>query len=299
MLVLVSDDLWNGYGQPPYPFWALKINADTTILISKKSNTPFTIGDETYQSGDTVTICGYVYAIYNYNYTQINYHFSSSPREDRLWRPYAIYFCDDGYLMITVDDDNHKLYCTSAYNDMTWQGSLGGGVFRYEETDQTDNLGYPIIMVYNDATQAAGKRFSIARHSDGAVTIRDLDNANMPNNGQLWLNCSYVSGFDTWACDTMDFNIVIHNDIMPLIKYPPHGYSSSPFYANCTTPFEAGKYNTNNPYSLSHLSYEVSGRTVNFNVEESDDNNTLTLTPVGEPDGCLDSYVFHRIKRKQ
>ena len=303
VLVLVSDDLWNGYGQPPYPFWALKINEDTTILTSKRSNTPFTIGDETYQSGDTVTICGYVYAIYSYDYTQINYHFSSSPREDRLWRPYAIYFCDDGYseglLMITVDDDNHKLYCTSTYNDMTWQGSLGGGVFRYEETDQTDNLGHPIIMVYNDATQAAGKRFSIARHSDGAVTIRDLDNANMPNNGQLWLNCSYVSGFETWACDTMDFNIVIHNDIMPLIKYPPHGYSSSPFYASCTTPFEAGKYNTNNPYSFSHLSYEVSGRTVNFNVEESDDNNTLTLTPVGEPDGCLDSYVFHRIERKR
>ena len=296
VLVSISDEYWWGYGEPPYPFWALKINEDTTILTSKRTNTPFTIGDEVYQEGDTVTICGYIYAMYNYDYTQINYYFSSSPREDRLWRPYAVYFneSNEGLLMITVDDDNHKLYCTSTHNDITWQGSLGGGVFSYAEIGMEDNLGNPIIIVYNDATQAPGVRFSIEHRSNGAIILHDLDGANMPNNGtpgQLWLNVSFTSCWHTWVCDTMGFNIVIHYDAMPLIKYPPHGYSSSPFYANCTTPFEIGLFSGYFERYGSSITYEATEHSIMLNGLDHD------ITVIGEPDGCLDNYVFHMIER--
>ena len=314
VLVIVPAD-YNPYDhnlETEQHYWGLRINEDTIFRLSRGYNYIYwvwayqtthtiTLNGQEYNSDDSVTLCGSAYSSYNRWYDEIIYilDLSNSPRTDNLWRPYALYYVEDneGILMITVDEDNHKLYCTSTYNDMTWQSSLGGGIFRYEETDQTDNLGNPIILVYNDAIQSEGKRFSIAHHNGGAITIRDLDNVNMPGNGQLWLNCSYVSGFETWACDTLGFNIVIHRDIMPLIKYPPHGYSSSPSYVNCTTPFEAGKFYTDYTYSFSPLHYEVSGRTVNFNVEESDDIETVTLTPIGEPAGCLDSYVFHRIER--
>ena len=302
VLVSIPTEGYEIYGYMEYPYWGLKINEDTVLRTTKQMDKPFIIGDSSYDIGDTVTICGWVHAGYNSDYTKIIYYFTwnNYHRSDDLWRPYPIYYAesDEGLLMITVDDNNHKLYSTSTYDNQTWQGSIGGGIFSYEETNQTDNFGNPIIMVYNDALQSGGKRFSIEHCPDGDILLRDLDGSSMPSGSQMRLKCRYTN-WNTWACDTMGFNIVIHQDAEPLIKYPPHGYSSSPFYANCTTPFEAGLFTTDDSYSFSPLTYYVSGRVVNFTYYSGyyNGHSTLTLTPVGESTGCVDSYVFHKIVR--
>jgi hypothetical protein len=298
-LVSVARDYYSDI--PQYGYWALRINEDTVFRLAwngsyHPTNTPLIISGAEYHMGDTVTLCGSTYAKYGYEYTEIIYilDLDNHNYEDDLWRPFLT-LCsegDPGGLMITIDENNHTIYSTSTNENLIWQGKIGGGIFRYEETSQTDNLGNPIYMVYNDATQSGGNPFSIEQRPNGYMILHDLT-ASSGSSSSIWLYRRYI-GWKTWVCDTLGFNIVIHIDVGGDLSYY-QGYSSYPFYVDCTTPFEAGSFINNYGY-WGPLTYTETGREVNFTYEEID-YKTIRMTPVGEPDGCIDSYVFHLIER--
>ncbi|MBR4506095.1 MAG: hypothetical protein IKP21_04905 [Bacteroidales bacterium] len=299
-LVSVARDYYSDI--PQYGYWALRINEDTVFRLAwngsyHPTNTPLIISGAEYHMGDTVTLCGSTYAKYGYEYTEIIYilDLDNHNYEDDLWRPFLT-LCsegDPGGLMITIDENNHTIYSTSTNENLIWQGKIGGGIFRYEETSQTDNLGNPIYMVYNDATQSGGNPFSIEQRPNGYMILHDLTSSS-GSSSSIWLYRRYI-GWETWVCDTLGFNIVIHIDVGGDLPYH-QGYSSYPFYVDCTTPFEAGSFVNNNYGYWGPLTYTETGREVNSTYEEID-YKTIRMTPVGEPDGCIDSYVFHLIER--
>lgn len=303
-LVSIQREYYSDYIQ--YPYWGLKVNDDTVYRVVKNgsyrtTDEKITIKGYEFRYGDTVIFSGSTRLSRDFNYDLIyilDLDFNNYP--DNLWKPYPIYCSesDNGTLMITLDEENNTLYCTSTYDDQEWQGKIGGGVFRYEETSQTDSLGNPIIMVYNDAMHSSGSPFSIEHRSNSDVILRDLTGTDNPYQsiytpGSIRLYRTYT-GIETWVCDTLGFNIVMHIYNDGCIPYY-EGYFSSPFYAGCTTPFISGRFTNQSGFrTICYVdrNYSVIS-TANFEVIYT--GTTLTLTPISELDGCVESYVFHQI----
>ncbi len=304
-LVSIPVEYYSDY--PLYPYWGLKVNEDTVFRIVKNGsyrhvNELISIEGYNFSLGDTITLCGSKGLSRDSNYDLIyilDLDFNNYP--DNLWKPYPLY-CSDGYsgtLMVKLVEDAHKIYCTSAYDSQEWQGKIGGGIFSYEETTQTDSLGNPIIMVYNDAISSAGSPFSIEHRANGDVILRDLTGMENPYQsvytpGSITLQRTYT-GWETWACDTMGFNIVMHINNGGCVPYY-EGYFSSPFYVNCTTPFKASRFINDDFRRVTFVDNDNNVLGV-ANFEVSRNGSYMILTPVGEPEGCAESYVFYRIER--
>ena len=288
-------------------YWGLKVSKDSTFRLVKggcfiTTNRTFKINGKPCHLGDTVTLCGELHTGWD-SYNDYFYLLLDRTGEQDPSRPIPLYEgSKNGYnILMTLDENHHLMYCTSTFGDQTWQGKIGGGKFRYEETDQTDSLGNPVIMVYNDAmgTQAP---FSMEQRNSTTLVLRDLtaiDTTDPTSHtlGEITLHRTYYV-YETWVCDTLGFNIVIHYYTEHIIKYEDsHGWSSSPFYVNCATPFEAGAFDAN---MWDYFIYSATNNRVDFNTEyiydiDEHGHDEIILTPVNTPAGCLESYVFRNI----
>lgn len=306
VLVYVQQDYYSDYQQ--YSYWGLKVSEDSVLRLSRggvylTTNQPLTVGDTTYYAGSdmgtTVTLCGTLYSrwgAYGDYFVLVLDGGSPSPQGEP---PLPVYIGEkDGYrMLITLDEEHHRMYCNSTLADLTWQGAIGGGVFDYSETDQTDGLGNPIIQVrgYDDHDHP----FSIERVNSTTTVLRDLgyystDNI-VHNLDEITLHRTYFC-WETWVCDTMGFNIVIHLNVEGDVHYTL-GYSSSPFYVDCVTYFGIGEFYPDQfGNGWGTMTYTDTGREVEF-IADHIDQNTVSLTLADGASGCLTSYVFHRIIR--
>ena len=301
-LVYIQRDYYSDY--PQYSYWGLKVSEDSIFRLAKggvylTTNNPLVIDSITYRAGEnmgeTVTICGALslqWDAYS-DYFVLDLDNRSYPYGTP---PMPVYVGEkDGYkFLMTLDTMNHRMYCTSTLGDMTWQGVIGGGVFHYLETEQSDIHGNPVIEVYNDAFTTGGQ-FSMERTNSTTIVLRDLGyystDQYVHTLDGITLHRTYLC-WETWVCDTMGFNIVIHLNTEGDVHHSI-GYSSSPFYVDCPTPFEAGEFYPNS-WDWGPMTYTATGRTVDMTASYIDDN-TVILTPVDEPVGCVESYVFHRL----
>ena len=297
-LVYIQRDYYSDY--PQYPYWGLKVSEDSIFRLAKgglylTTNNPLSIDDTVYHMGETVTLCGALslqWDAYS-DYFVLDLDNRSYPYGTA---PIPVYVGEtDGYkFLMTLDTMNHRMYCTSTLGDMTWQGVIGGGMFHYLETDQSDIHGNTVIEVYNDAFSSGGQ-FSIERTNSTTIVLRDLGyyptDQYVHTLGEITLHRTYLC-WETWVCDTMGFNIVIHLNTEGDVHHSI-GYSSAPFYVDCPTPFEAGEFYPNS-WDWGPITYIATGRTVDMTASYIDDN-TVILTPVDEPVGCIGSYVFHRV----
>lgn len=306
VLVYVQQDYYSDYQQ--YSYWGLKVSEDSVLRLSRggvylTTNQPLTVGDTTYYAGSdmgtTVTLCGTLYSrwgAYGDYFVLVLDGGSPSPQGEP---PLPVYIGEkDGYrMLITLDEEHHRMYCNSTLADLTWQGAIGGGVFDYSETDQTDGLGNPIIQVrgYDDHDHP----FSIERVNSTTTVLRDLgyystDNI-VHNLDEITLHRTYFC-WETWVCDTMGLNIVIHLNVEGDVHYTL-GYSSSPFYVDCVTYFGIGEFYPDRfGNGWGTMTYTDTGREVEF-IADHIDQNTVSLTLADGASGCLTSYVFHRIIR--
>ena len=306
VLVYVQQDYYSDYQQ--YSYWGLKVSEDSVLRLSRggvylTTNQTLTVGDTTYYAGSdmgtTVTLCGTLYSrwgAYGDYFVLVLDGGSPSPQGEP---PLPVYIGEkDGYrMLITLDEEHHRMYCNSTLADLTWQGAIGGGVFDYSETDQTDGLGNPIIQVrgYDDHDHP----FSIERVNSTTTVLRDLgyystDNI-VHNLDEIILHRTYFC-WETWVCDTMGFNIVIHLNVEGDVHYTL-GYSSSPFYVDCVTYFGIGEFYPDRfGNGWGTMTYTDTGREVEF-IADHIDQNTVSLTLADGASGCLTSYVFHRIIR--
>ena len=303
VLVYVQQDYYSDYQQ--YSYWGLKVSEDSIFRLSKNgvfltTDKPLSIDDTVYHMGETVTLCGALSLCWDAlsDYFVLDLDGRSYPYGTP---PMPVYYGHlNGYkLTLTLDTMNHRMYCTSTLGDQTWQGTIGGGVFSYNETGETDGLGNPIVMVYNDALSTDGHPFSMERTNSTTFVLHDLGyystDQNLHTLDGITLHRTY-NCWETWVCDTMGFNIVIHLNTQGDYHYST-GFSSAPFYVDCPTPFEAGEFHPtgfNNGWGP--MTYTDTGREVEF-IADHIDQNTVSLTLADGASGCLTSYVFHRIIR--
>ena len=303
VLVYVQQDYYSDYQQ--YSYWGLKVSEDSIFRLSKNgvfltTDNPLSIDDTVYHMGETVTLCGALSLCWDAlsDYFVLDLDGRSYPYGTPPMPVYYGYL--NGYkLTLTLDTMNHRMYCTSTLGDQTWQGTIGGGVFSYNETGETDGLGNPIVMVYNDALSTDGHPFSMERTNSTTFVLHDLGyystDQNLHTLDGITLHRTY-NCWETWVCDTMGFNIVIHLNTQGDYHYST-GFSSAPFYVDCPTPFEAGEFHPtgfNNGWGP--MTYTDTGREVEF-IADHIDQNTVSLTLADGASGCLTSYVFHRIIR--
>ncbi len=303
VLVYVQQDYYSDYQQ--YSYWGLKVSEDSIFRLSKNgvfltTDNPLSIDDTVYHMGETVTLCGALSLCWDAlsDYFVLDLDGRSYPYGTPPMPVYYGYL--NGYkLTLTLDTMNHRMYCTSTLGDQTWQGTIGGGVFSYNETGETDGLGNPIVMVYNDALSTDGHPFSMERTNSTTFVLHDLGyystDQNLHTLDGITLHRTYYC-WETWVCDTMGFNIVIHLNTQGDYHYST-GFSSAPFYVDCPTPFEAGEFHPtgfNNGWGP--MTYTDTGREVEF-IADHIDQNTVSLTLADGASGCLTSYVFHRIIR--
>ncbi len=299
-LVYIQRDYYSDY--PQYSYWGLKVSEDSIFRLAKNgvyltTNNPLIIDSTTYRAGEnmgeTVTICGALslqWDAYS-DYFVLDLDGRSYPYGTP---PMPVYYGEkDGYkFLMTLDTMNHRMYCTSTLGDMTWQGALGGGIFHYEETSETDGLGNPVMLVTSGVSE--GHPFSMEKTNSTTLVLHDLGyyqtDQYVHTLDGITLHRTYLC-WETWICDTMGFNIVIHLNTEGDVHYSL-GYSSSPFYVDCPTPFEAGEFYPNF-FDWGPITYTATGRFVDFTANYIDDN-TVSLTPVDESVGCVGSYVFHR-----
>lgn len=302
-LVYIQRDDYSDY--PQYSYWGLKVSEDSIFRLSKNgvfltTDNPLSIDDTVYHMGETVTLCGALSLCWDAlsDYFVLDLDGRSYPYGTPPMPVYYGYL--NGYkLTLTLDTMNHRMYCTSTLGDQTWQGTIGGGVFSYNETGETDGLGNPIVMVYNDALSTDGHPFSMERTNSTTFVLHDLGyystDQNLHTLDGITLHRTY-NCWETWVCDTMGFNIVIHLNTQGDYHYST-GFSSAPFYVDCPTPFEAGEFHPtgfNNGWGP--MTYTDTGREVEF-IADHIDQNTVSLTLADGASGCLTSYVFHRIIR--
>lgn len=302
-LVYIQRDDYSNY--PQYSYWGLKVSEDSIFRLSKNgvfltTDNPLSIDDTVYHMGETVTLCGALSLCWDAlsDYFVLDLDGRSYPYGTPPIPVYYGYL--NGYkLTLTLDTMNHRMYCTSTLGDQTWQGTIGGGVFSYNETGETDGLGNPIVMVYNDALSTDGHPFSMERTNSTTFVLHDLGyystDQNLHTLDGITLHRTY-NCWETWVCDTMGFNIVIHLNTQGDYHYST-GFSSAPFYVDCPTPFEAGEFHPtgfNNGWGP--MTYTDTGREVEF-IADHIDQNTVSLTLADGASGCLTSYVFHRIIR--
>ena len=303
VLVYVQQDYYSDYQQ--YSYWGLKVSEDSIFRLSKNgvfltTDNPLSIDDTVYHMGETVTLCGALSLRWDAlsDYFVLDLDGRSYPYGTPPLPVYHGYL--NGYkLTLTLDTMNHRMYCTSTLGDQTWQGTIGSGVFSYNETGETDGLGNPIVMVYNDALSTDGHPFSMERTNSTTFVLHDLGyystDQNLHTLDGITLHRTY-NCWETWVCDTMGFNIVIHLNTQGDYHYST-GFSSAPFYVDCPTPFEAGEFHPtgfNNGWGP--MTYTDTGREVEF-IADHIDQNTVSLTLADGASGCLTSYVFHRIIR--
>lgn len=304
-LVYIQRDDYSDY--PQYSYWGLKVSEDSIFRLSKNgvfltTDNPLSIDDTVYHMGETVTLCGALSLCWDAlsDYFVLDLDGRSYPYGTPPMPVYYGYL--NGYkLTLTLDTMNHRMYCTSTLGDQTWQGTIGGGVFSYNETGETDGLGNPIVMVYNDALSTDGHPFSMERTNSTTFVLHDLGyystDQNLHTLDGITLHRTYYC-WETWVCDTMGFNIVIHLNTQGDYHYST-GFSSAPFYVDCPTPFEAGEFHPtgfNNDNGWGPMTYTDTGREVEF-IADHIDQNTVSLTLADGASGCLTSYVFHRIIR--
>ncbi|MBQ8703785.1 MAG: hypothetical protein IJ524_05375 [Bacteroidales bacterium] len=302
-LVYVQRDYHSDY--PQYSYWGLRVSEDSVFRLAKggvylTTNNPLIIDGTTYRAGEsmgeTVTLCGAL----NLQWDAYSDYFVLDL--DNNYRPYGtppmpVYVGEkDGYkFLMTLDTTNHRMYCTSTLGDFAWQGAIGGGMFDYLETDMADIHGNAIIEVFHPCA-SEGHPFSLERTNNTTIVLHDYGNYTtdqyLHTLDGITLHRTYGC-WETWGCDTMGFNIVIHLNTEGDAHYSI-GYSSMPFYVDCPTPFEAGEFypdRFNNGWGT--MTYTATGRTVNMTADFIDDN-TVRLTPQDETVGCVGSYVFHR-----
>ena len=300
-LVYIQRDDYSDY--PQYSYWGLKVSEDSIFRLSKNgvfltTKNPLSIDDTVYHMGETVTLCGALSLRWDAfsDYFVLDLDGRSYPYGTPPMPVYYGYL--NGYkLTLTLDTMNHHMYCTSTLGDQTWQGDIGGGVFSYNETGETDGLGNPIVMVYNDALSTDGHPFSMERTNSTTFVLHDLGyystDQNLHTLDGITLHRTY-NCWETWVCDTMGFNIVIHLNTQGDYHYST-GFSSAPFYVDCPTPFEAGEFHPtgfNNGWGP--IIYTTTERFVDFTANYID-GNTVMITPVDETVGCVGSYVFQRL----
>lgn len=304
-LVYIPNEYGGDY--PRYSYWGLKVSEDSVFrLVSNylylTTDHPIVIGDSAYSvtdiMGHTVTLCGRLYTQWD-AYSDYFVLVLDNSRVSQGEPPLPVYVGEmDGYrLLMTLDEENHRMYCTSTLGDMGWQGCIGGGVFRYEETGETDAQGTPTIRVYNDAN-GDGHPFLMERRDGVTFVLHDLsyypqDQYRHTLDG-ITLHRTYGC-WETWVCDTMGFNIVIHLNVEGDVHYRL-GLSSAPFYVDCPTPFEAGEFypdHSNNGWGP--MTYTATGRLADLTAGYIDE---MTRSLTSNEMSCVGSYVFNRIIRQ-
>ncbi len=303
-LVYIQRDDYSDY--PQYSYWGLKVSEDSIFRLSKNgvfltTDNPLSIDDTVYHMGETVTLCGALSLRWDAlsDYFVLDLDGRSYPYGTP---PLPVYrgSINGWWFMMTLDEVHHKMYCTSTFSDTQWQSRIGGGVFNYEETNETDSLGNPVIIVYDEGYNM-GSRFSIERPSSTSLILRDLTETIQTDLwihtlGEVTMQRTY-NVWETWVCDTLGFNIVMHLNTEGCVPYSV-GYSSSPFYVNCTTPFEIGEFISDS--RLERFYYSATGNEVFFTTEyiynNNDNSHYLILSPTEMTSGCVGNYTFREIR---
>jgi hypothetical protein len=296
---------------PPGLDWALQVGDTLFYLVTDghfitANDETLTLDSTTYRLGDSVTLCGN--SIWNQEYYGEYFYCLVL---DYTWRypsPYAdfapvyIGYTDYGTFVMAIDTVNRLLYCTSTLDDQGWQGAIGGGRFSYSETGETDSHGGRIIEVNGASTEGQGLRFSLQWHSDGSLTLRDLnyypDDLYVHTLGEVEMR--RTNDYETWVCDGSGYNVVLHIFCGACVSNT-YGYSSEPFYVDCITPFRTG-YLYASPGFYDGDMFIAYGDTYNdpdnnhqtsFNLEYHG-SFRFTLTPTNYTDYCDPNWLFER-----
>lgn len=303
-IVFIPRDYYQD--NPTYPYWGLKVSEDSIFRLARggvylTTDHELTIDGNVYHRGDIVTLCGTLFTYWDQyeDYFVLSLDNIGGTQGEP---PLPVYrgSINGWWFMMTLDEEHHKMYCTSTFSDTQWQGRIGGGVFRYEETNETDNLGNPVIIVYDEGYNM-GSRFSIERTSSTSLVLRDLTETIQTDLwihtlGEVTMQRTY-NVWETWVCDTLGFNIVMHLNTEGCVPYSV-GYSSSPFYVNCTTPFEIGEFISDS--GLERFYYSATGNEVFFTTEyiynNNDNSHYLILSPTEMTSGCVGNYKFREIR---
>ena len=303
-LVTIPRDYYQD--NPTYPYWGLKVSEDSIFRLARggvylTTDHELTVDDTVYHRGDIVTLCGTLFTYWDQyeDYFVLSLDNSGGTQGEP---PLPVYrgSINGWWFMMTLDEVHHKMYCTSTFSDTQWQSRIGGGVFNYEETNETDSLGNPVIIVYDEGYNM-GSRFSIERPSSTSLILRDLTETIQTDLwihtlGEVTMQRTY-NVWETWVCDTLGFNIVMHLNTEGCVPYSV-GYSSSPFYVNCTTPFEIGEFISDS--SLERFYYSATGNEVYFTTEHiynnNDNSHYLILSPTEMTSGCVGNYKFREIR---